>query len=241
MKSGLGSASIKVGDTGIVVGAIVAVNAVGDVVSIPITADPPLVPLTYTVTGLPAGLALDGTGAISGVIADSAAQSTPYVLVVTATDGTDSTSLMIDWTVHSVKVTDPGSQLDETGAEATLLITAHDATGQARTFSATGLPAGLVINPDTGVISGVIDSGADLASPYTVTVTAAEPSGGDSGSLTFEWEVAPGVSLDNPGALSNLPGDSVNLQLTTASAGLGAALTFSACPRPSGWITSRNR
>jgi L-aminopeptidase/D-esterase-like protein len=32
MKSGLGSASIRVGDTGIVVGAIVAVNAVGDVV-----------------------------------------------------------------------------------------------------------------------------------------------------------------------------------------------------------------
>lgn len=31
MKSGLGSASIRVGDTGIVVGAIVAVNAVGDV------------------------------------------------------------------------------------------------------------------------------------------------------------------------------------------------------------------
>jgi len=33
MKSGLGSASIKVGDTGVVVGAIVAVNAVGDVVN----------------------------------------------------------------------------------------------------------------------------------------------------------------------------------------------------------------
>ncbi len=32
MKSGLGSASVRVGDTGIVVGAIVAVNAVGDVV-----------------------------------------------------------------------------------------------------------------------------------------------------------------------------------------------------------------
>jgi L-aminopeptidase/D-esterase-like protein len=32
MKSGLGSASIRVGDTGIVVGAIVAVNAVGDVI-----------------------------------------------------------------------------------------------------------------------------------------------------------------------------------------------------------------
>jgi L-aminopeptidase/D-esterase-like protein len=31
MKSGLGSASVRVGDTGIVVGAIVAVNAVGDV------------------------------------------------------------------------------------------------------------------------------------------------------------------------------------------------------------------
>ena len=33
MKAGIGSASIKVGDTGIVVGAIVAVNAVGDVVN----------------------------------------------------------------------------------------------------------------------------------------------------------------------------------------------------------------
>jgi len=33
MKSGLGTASVKIGDTGIVVGAIVAVNAVGDVVN----------------------------------------------------------------------------------------------------------------------------------------------------------------------------------------------------------------
>ena len=33
MKAGLGSASVKIGDTGIVVGAIVAVNAVGDVVN----------------------------------------------------------------------------------------------------------------------------------------------------------------------------------------------------------------
>jgi len=33
MKSGLGSASVKIGDTGIVVGALVAVNAVGDVVN----------------------------------------------------------------------------------------------------------------------------------------------------------------------------------------------------------------
>jgi L-aminopeptidase/D-esterase-like protein len=32
MKSGLGTASIKIGDTGIVVGALVAVNAIGDVV-----------------------------------------------------------------------------------------------------------------------------------------------------------------------------------------------------------------
>ena len=33
MKSGLGTASVKIGDTGIVVGALVAVNAVGDVVN----------------------------------------------------------------------------------------------------------------------------------------------------------------------------------------------------------------
>lgn len=42
------------------------------------------------------------------------------------------------------------------------------------TFSATGLPGGLSINENTGVISGVPASGANANSPYTVSVTASD-------------------------------------------------------------------
>jgi uncharacterized protein affecting Mg2+/Co2+ transport len=49
-------------------------------------------------------------------------------------------------------------------------------TGDALTYSATGLPPGLSINPATGVISGTIASSASTGGPYNVTVTATDAS-----------------------------------------------------------------
>ena len=65
-------------------------------------------------------------------------------------------------------------------------------SGDVLTYDATGLPAGLSINSDTGEISGTIDNSASLTDPYNVVVTATD-SQGDTTSLTFVWTV------DNPG------------------------------------------
>ncbi len=68
----------------------------------------------------------------------------------------------------------------------------HDVdNGDKLTFSATGLPPGLAIDPTTGVISGNIDHSASQGGDhgvYTVVVTATDLSGATS-SQTFSWDV----------------------------------------------------
>src|SRR5690606_11744981 len=66
-----------------------------------------------------------------------------------------------------------------------------DPDGHTLTFSATGLPPGLTINPVTGVISGQLDSSASQGGPssngiYSVVVTATDPYGATV-SLPFTW------------------------------------------------------
>ncbi len=80
-----------------------------------------------------------------------------------------------------------------------------DIDGNPLTFSATGLPAGLLIDPATGVISGVIDRNASQPNGgvYTVTVTASDGNGGTVTS-TFAYTVT------NPGPVA------VNETATTA-------------------------
>ena len=46
--------------------------------------------------------------------------------------------------------------------------------GDTLAYSAIGLPAGLSINPATGVISGTIDPSASQSGPYTVVVTGTD-------------------------------------------------------------------
>ncbi len=65
-------------------------------------------------------------------------------------------------------------------------------TSDKLTFSATGLPPGLSIDPDTGVITGTIDHSASQGGNngvYTVVVTATDPSGAST-SQEFQWDVS---------------------------------------------------
>ena len=56
------------------------------------------------------------------------------------------------------------------------------------TFTATGLPPGLSLDPVTGRISGTLAGSASAASPYSVTITAMDPSGATC-SQTVGWTV----------------------------------------------------
>jgi hypothetical protein len=53
-------------------------------------------------------------------------------------------------------VTNPENQTGVVGANVNLAINASDPNGNTLSYSATGLPAGLSINPSTGVITGTL-------------------------------------------------------------------------------------
>jgi endoglucanase len=141
--------------------------------------------LTYSATGLPAGLAISSSGLISGTPTTAGSSS----VTVTARDGTGASgSATFTWTVTvatgTVTVTNPGSRTGTVGTAATLQIQASDAnSGQTLTFSATGLPAGLAIS-SSGLISGT----PTTAGTSSVTVTARDGTGA-SGSATFSWTI----------------------------------------------------
>ena len=64
-----------------------------------------------------------------------------------------------------------------------------DPDGDTLTYSASGLPAGLSIDANTGIISGTLDHSASQSGPYSVTITANDGHGGTV-TDTFNWAVA---------------------------------------------------
>src|SRR6185436_19844100 len=76
------------------------------------------------------------------------------------------------------------NQTGVVGTAATLALSASDADGDALTWSATGLPAGMAINATTGVITGT----PTTAATYSSTVTVSDGKGGTA-SKSFTWTV----------------------------------------------------
>ena len=106
-------------------------------------------------------------------------------------------------------VTSPGNQTTSVGQAVSLQIQASDPQGDALTYGATGLPAGLAVNATTGKITGA----PTVTGTSSVTVTAKDP-GGNTGSATFSWTVtaAPSDSTRTP----INPAYTVNLTSNTA-------------------------
>jgi O-glycosyl hydrolase len=145
--------------------------------------------LTYSATGLPAGLSINSS---TGLISGTPTTAGTYSVTVTATDTTGASgSASFTWTIGSsssgdtVTVTNPGSQTGTVGTAASLQISASDsASGQTLTYSATGLPAGLSIS-SSGLISGT----PTTAGTYSVTVTATDTTGA-KGTASFTWTIS---------------------------------------------------
>ena len=145
--------------------------------------------LTYSATGLPAGLSISST---TGLITGTPTTAGTSSVVVTVKDGTGASgTASFSWTIstattNTVTVTNPGSQTGTVGTAASLQIQATDsASGQTLTYSATSLPAGLSISSTTGLITGT----PTTAGTSSVTVTATDTTGA-SGSATFSWTIS---------------------------------------------------
>ncbi|HSN84375.1 MAG TPA: DUF4215 domain-containing protein, partial [Polyangiales bacterium] len=80
-------------------------------------------------------------------------------------------------------LTSPGAQSSRPGGAVALSLAATDGDGDALYFDASGLPEGLSVNHDTGVISGIF-GGAGVQ-----TVTASASDGPSVSVVTFTWRV----------------------------------------------------
>src|SRR5262249_4147411 len=111
--------------------------------------------LTYSATGLPSGITIDtNTGEISGTVASNADATNPYSVTVSVTDGTLSASKAYSWNVKKLFLADPYSQFGMDAQTINLPLFVKKLSTHTVTFSASGLPSGLSINANTGVISG---------------------------------------------------------------------------------------
>ncbi|MFH8380795.1 M4 family metallopeptidase [Kitasatospora sp. NPDC018058] len=111
------------------------------------------------------------------------ANSTEYNQVATAWAAVNVGSLP---NPGGVTVTNPGNQSTAVGGSVNLQIKASGGTAPL-SYSATGLPAGLAINANTGVITGT----ATTAGNSNVTVTVKD-SAGKTGTTSFTWAVTGG-------------------------------------------------
>ncbi len=129
-------------------------------------------------------------------------------------------------------VAHPGNQTHTQGDSVSLAINATDPDGDPVSYVATGLPTGLTINSNTGVITGTV---AAVGTYANVTVTAQDPQLA-RGDTQFSWTVN-GVnqppSIIAPNHQTHTEGDHVSLSIV-ANDPDGDPLTFSATGLPPG-------
>jgi Ricin-type beta-trefoil lectin domain/Putative Ig domain len=184
--------------------------------------------LSYTATGLPPGVSINGaTGLISGTV-------TAYfngTVSVTATDTTDaSATVSFNWLAeNTISVTWTGGSI-EAGTTVSVPVAATDsAAGQTFTFSATGLPPGLSIDPTSGVVTGT----TTVDGQYPVTITATD-GGGSHGSATGYWDVESKPSITSPGNLTTTAGQLAQISLKVGDTASNASLYYKIAGGPPG-------
>jgi large repetitive protein len=201
--------------------------------------------LTYSASGLPAGLTIDATtGIITGTIDRSASQTNGglYAVVVRASDGTNATTQAFSWTVSNpapVAVNDAPLIIleDSPGTTVNVLANDSDPDGDPLTIlSASATNGTVVVNAD-GTLTYTPDT--NYNGPATITYTISD---GQGGTATATVPVTVTAVNDAPTRVGTLPPQTnvdatagVNLATATGFADVdGPALAFSATGLPAG-------
>ncbi len=169
-------------------------NPVNGVVSLQLVgSDPDGDSLTYGANGLPAGLSVNAaTGVISGTVTNTGT----FTVTAAASDGSLSANRTFTWTVTSVNraptLSAVADQSNNEGAAVAVQLVGSDPDGDTLTYSATGLPGSLAIDPSTGLIAGTISS---AAGPYQVSATVSD--GTLSATQNFTWTVSAPAKVTN--------------------------------------------
>jgi hypothetical protein len=159
-------------------------------------------------------------------------------VTVTASDAFSSASQTFTWNVTpQVAFASVADQTNQEGDVASLQVSATGVSGNAVTYSADGLPDGLNIDPNSGIISGTIAVGDAANGPFAPTISATD--GTYSGSISFSWNVTSPVTIADVADQTNLEGDAVSVQVS-ATAASGNAITFTAEGLPNGLSIDAN-
>jgi hypothetical protein len=110
-------------------------------------------------------------------------------------------------------ITDIDDQDNIVGDHVTLQVDADDPDGDDLTYAADGLPPGIDIDPATGEITGTIDQGAEVDSPYTVDITVTDLDGA-TGEIT--GTIDEGAEVDSPYTVDITVTDSDGATATTS-------------------------
>jgi hypothetical protein len=205
--------------------------------------DPDSDTLTFTATGLPAGLSISSAGLVSGTIASTATVSSPFTTQITASDGQGgSVTGSFTWTVvqpNRNPVAGPLPNLS-TGISSVVNLSVassfSDPDNDALTFSATNLPPGLVLSAN-GTVTGTVLSSANTTTPYAATVSVNDGRGGTT-TTAFSWTITIANRLPVVSPLSDRT-DTTGNQVSFAAAQAFSdpdfdTLTFTATGLPTG-------
>src|SRR5438552_7448193 len=139
-------------------------------------------PTSYNATGLPSGLTVNtSTGLISGTPTTAGT----YSVTISATNSGGTGSATLTLTIDPAKpvITSSLTATGQVGVAFSYQITA---TNNPTSYNATGLPAGLTVNPSTGVISGT----PTTTGIYSVTISATNSGGTGTATLI--------ITINNP-------------------------------------------
>jgi hypothetical protein len=212
-------------------------NGVGDAVSIPIEAsDPDGLLLSYSATGLPSGVTINpATGLISGTINQASDNGTSDNVVVSVSNGSQVTTLPFEWNITQDSFAPPSDLTNVVGDMVSVPIVDNDANGKTLTYTAEGLPDGLSIDPNTGVISGNPEASGAGGTPWQVTIDVSD--GTETAEHSFNWTILPAIiptiALVNPGDQTNYTDDVINLPVQGRATGPDN-LQYSATGLPTG-------